>query len=84
MSVTVPGEPNDVLEAFHQGSIPRTELMLALVGSIVGDQESNATISLNFKQLLLQPGEHVPWILTLAPSVPVERIASLGVVSDDA
>ena len=78
------GKPNDVLEAFHQGSIPRAKLMLALVGSIVGDQESNATFSLNFEQLLLQPGEHVPWILTLTPGVPVERIASLGVVSDDA
>lgn len=38
---------------------------------------------LNFQQLLLKPGEHMSWVFSLPPRIPVESIARLCVISDD-
>lgn len=78
------GEANNVLESLHQGSVPCTELMLALLGSVVGDQEGKTALSFSVQKLLFKPGKLMARVLSLSPDVPVETVAGLSVVCNDA
>ena len=84
MGVTDDAESDNVLESFHKGTVADTELMLAVLGRVVSNHYGKATLSLYFKQLLLEPSKLVCWILTLTPNEEVEAVASVSVVSDNA
>ena len=80
--MTMHSESDRVLEALHKGSVACSELVLALIGRVVRNHEGDAALSLNCEELLLEPGEHVAWVLALTPRVPVKTVAGLGVVRD--
>ena len=65
VSVSVHGESDNVLESLHKGSIPGTELMLALLGGVMRDQEGKTTFSFSVEQLLFQPGKLMARVLSL-------------------
>jgi len=54
--------------------------MLALVERIVRDEKRDTALRFDFKELLLHPGKHVAWVLTLSPDVPVKTVALLCIV----
>jgi len=53
VGVAMQWEANDILEAFHQGAVPRAELMLALIKGIVGDKKCYTSLRFDFEELLL-------------------------------
>lgn len=81
--MAVHGEADGVLETFHKGSVARTELVLALVGRVVGNHEGNASHGLDLEELQLEPLEHITRVFALTPSVPVKTVTSLRVVGED-
>ena len=58
--------------------------MLALLRRVVRNQEGKSPLCFYLHQLLFQPSEHVSWIFSLPPGVPVETVACLSVVRNDA
>ena len=76
-------EPDNILEALHQGTIPSTKLMLALLRRVVRNQECKSFLRLDFQQFLFEPCEHMSRVFPLSPCVPVETVASLSVICND-
>ena len=71
MSVTGHTESDDVLETLHKGSVPHAELMLAVRGRKVTQNDRQSTVCFYFKKLLLEPCELVSRVLTLTQNVEV-------------
>lgn len=79
MQVTIHLESDDVLESLHKGLEADSVLVQTLVWSNVTDDDGEALIFFDLKELAFNPVEDVSWVKSFGKQVIVPKVANLRV-----
>ncbi len=83
MSVTIEGEPDDMLISIHESSESLAPSMKTAVRRNMRDDNGLAINFLKCCQLLFKPGHLISWIAHLFKQEEVQIVANLSVKGDD-